>query len=116
MDVRQILKDLTIGAGVSGCEQEIVPIAEKYLKEYGDVHTDALGNVILTIDGEGDGVLLDAHMDMVGMIVTAITPEGFLRVDACGHIDTRQLGAQQVTIHGKEYKRNCNQYTSASSE
>lgn len=102
MDVRQILKDLTIGAGVSGYEQEIVPIAEKYLKEYGDVHTDALGNVILTIDGEGDGVLLDAHMDMVGMIVTAITPEGFLRVDACGHIDTRQLGAQQVTIHGKK--------------
>lgn len=102
MDVRQILKDLTIGAGVSGYEQEIVPIAEKYLKEYGDVHTDALGNVILVIDGEGDGVLLDAHMDMVGMIVTAITPEGFLRVDACGHIDTRQLGAQQVTIHGKK--------------
>ena len=102
MDVRQILKDLTIGAGVSGYEQEIVPIAEKYLKEYGDVHTDALGNVILTIDGEGDGVLLDAHMDMAGMIVTAITPEGFLRVDACGHIDTRQLGAQQVTIHGKK--------------
>ena len=42
MDVRQILKDLTIGAGVSGCEQEIVPIAEKYLKEYGEVHTDTL--------------------------------------------------------------------------
>ena len=102
MDVRQILKDLTIGAGVSGCEQEIVPIAEKYLKEYGEVHTDTLGNVILTVDGEGDGVLLDAHLDMVGMIVTAITPEGFLRVDACGHIDTRQLGAQQVTIHGKK--------------
>lgn len=102
MDVRQTLKDLTIGAGVSGYEQEIVPIAKKYLKEYGDVHTDALGNVILAIDGEGDGVLLDAHMDMVGMIVTAITPEGFLRVDACGHIDTRQLGAQQVTIHGKK--------------
>lgn len=102
MDVRQILKDLTIGAGVSGYEQEIVPIAEKYLKEYGDVHTDALGNVILAVDGEGDGVLLDAHMDMVGMIVTAIIPEGFLRVDACGHIDTRQLGAQQVTIHGKK--------------
>ena len=102
MDVRQILKDLTIGAGVSGYEQEIVPIAEKYLKEYGDVHTDALGNVILAVDGEGDGVLLDAHMDMVGMIVTAIITEGFLRVDACGHIDTRQLGAQQVTIHGKK--------------
>ena len=34
MDVRQILKDLTIGAGVSGCEQEIVPIAEKNTEKF----------------------------------------------------------------------------------
>lgn len=102
MDVRQILKDLTVGAGVSGCEYEIAPTAEKYLEKYGRVHIDTLGNVILEKDGKGDGILLDAHTDMVGMIVTSITPEGFLRVDACGHIDTRPLGAQQVTIHGKE--------------
>lgn len=102
MDVRQILKDLTVGAGVSGCEYEIASTAEKYLEKYGKVHTDALGNIILEVDGEGEGILLDAHTDMVGMTVTSITPEGFLRVAACGHIDARQLGAAQVTVHGKK--------------
>ena len=47
-------------------------------------------------------ILLDAHIDEIGMIVTYITDEGFLKVANCGGVDRRVLLAQQVTILGKE--------------
>ncbi len=102
MDIRQVLKDLTDCAGVSGCEYEAVPAARNYLEKYGKTYTDSLGNLICEIDGEGNGILLDAHIDRVGMAVTGITDDGFLRVAACGGIDNRTLAAQQVTVHSKE--------------
>ena len=47
-------------------------------------------------------LLLDAHIDEIGMIVTYITDDGFLKVSACGGLDTRLLLAQEVDILGKE--------------
>ncbi len=100
MDIQEVLKDLTGAGGVSGAEYSAAEAAEKYLSRYGKVHTDALGSLICEIDGKGPHILLDAHIDRVGMIVTSVTEEGFLRVAACGGIDNRTLCAQQVTVHG----------------
>lgn len=47
-------------------------------------------------------MLLDAHIDEIGMIVTYITEDGFLKISGCGGLDTRLLLAQQVTVYGKE--------------
>lgn len=47
-------------------------------------------------------VLLEAHIDEIGMLVTYIEENGFLKVANCGGIDRRLLLAQQVTVHGKE--------------
>jgi len=56
-----------------------------------------------TLKGESDyTVLLDAHIDEVGFIVTNIDDDGFLTVSKCGGIDIRTLPAKVVTIHGKE--------------
>lgn len=102
MDTLAVLKNLTAQSGVPGDEKKIADTLIEYLKPYGEAHTDALDSVICEI-GEGDGgFMLDAHIDRVGLIVTHITEEGFLRVAACGGIDNRTLGAQQVTVHGKE--------------
>lgn len=45
-------------------------------------------------------LLLCAHMDQVGFLVTDITPDGFLRIGAVGGIDRRILSGQAVTVFG----------------
>ncbi|MDE6775352.1 MAG: M20/M25/M40 family metallo-hydrolase, partial [Ruminococcus sp.] len=46
-------------------------------------------------------LVLDAHIDQIGMIVTEITDDGFIKVANLGGIDRRLLPAQQVIVHGK---------------
>ena len=45
---------------------------------------------------------MDAHIDRVGLIVSFIDDNGFIKVGAVGGPDRRVLAAQSVTIHGKE--------------
>ena len=101
MDIRKICEQLTQGAGVSGA-CHVLSFAEKLLGEYADVKRDALGSIIGTV-GEGKThIMLDAHLDRIGLIVTAVDESGFLRVDKCGGTDVRVLAAAEVTVWGKE--------------
>ena len=106
MDIKKVLKVLCESCGVSGEENETAKIAYSLLKEYSnDIIIDDFNNVIVNIYDAGESapkVLLDAHIDEIGMIVTYITDDGFLKVSNCGGIDKRLLLAQEVTIHGKE--------------
>ncbi len=55
------------------------------------------------LPGDSDyTILLDAHMDQVAMVVTAIDDEGFLTVAKAGGLDLRALPARPVTVHGKK--------------
>ena len=101
MDIKKITEYLTEGEGVSGNETSLAAAA-KLLGEYAEVKTDALGNVIGTFGDGGTHIMLDAHIDRIGLIVTAIDGSGFLRIDKCGGCDTRVLCAADVTIWGKE--------------
>ena len=47
-------------------------------------------------------LMLDAHIDQVGYIVTDIDEKGFVSVGSCGSPDLKMTLAQSVTIHGKE--------------
>jgi tetrahedral aminopeptidase len=47
-------------------------------------------------------ILLAAHMDAIGLMVTRITPEGFIYFTEVGGIDPRILPAQAVIVHGKQ--------------
>lgn len=95
------LKQLCAAHGVSGREECAAEVAARFLSEYAEVHRDPLGNVIGTIAGEGKHILLDAHMDQIGLIVTDLDAAGFLRVDRCGGMDARVLCGQNVTVWGK---------------
>ena len=80
MELNAILRELTAAPGASGDEQQIRETAKRLLAPYGEVHFDKLGNVVCEVKGSGKRhVLLDAHMDQIGLAVLEITPEGFLR-------------------------------------
>lgn len=105
MDIKNTLKCLSETVGI-GNITEASEVAEKHLKEYAQIkHTDNLG-IIAEIKGKSDYTLLiEAHIDEVGFIVTDIDGNGFLTVSACGGIDLRALPSRQVDIHGKETVR-----------
>lgn len=106
MDIKEILSRLTETAGVSGDEYAVSVLAADILGEYGEASSDRnTGCVYFKRSGwEKDKpvVLLDAHIDEIGMIVTYITDDGFLKVSGCGGLDNRVLLAQQVTVCGRE--------------
>ncbi|MDE6766568.1 MAG: hypothetical protein K2J35_00050 [Eubacterium sp.] len=97
----ELLKELTQTVGVSGCEENIVSLLNEKLAPYGNVSVDVMNNVFCTF-GEGYHFLLDAHLDEIGLIVTDITDDGFIRFGKCCNIDTRPLPALEVSVWGRE--------------
>lgn len=97
----ELLKELTQTIGVSGCEENIAALLREKLSSYGDVTVDNMNNVFCTF-GEGYHFLLDAHLDEIGLIVTDITDDGFIKFSNCGGIDARPLPAMEVSIWGRE--------------
>lgn len=100
-NILKLLETLTAAPAVSGAEDGVVQILGDMLSGYGEVHTDALNNVTCTF-GEGTHFLLEAHCDEVGMIVTEITDDGFIKLDACGGADARIMSAAEVCVYGKK--------------
>ena len=106
MDIKSVLKTLTSAVGVSGDEFSASEKASELLREYADgVSIDAFGNVTGYVkSGKADAktLLLDAHIDQVGLVVTFIDEKGFVGAGKCGSPDLRTLLAQSVVIHGKK--------------
>lgn len=100
------LKRLCALEGVSGREDAVrayVLDALDKSKAPMDVHVDALGSVIVRMEGKrraGRTVLFAAHMDEVGLIITGATGEGFLRFATVGGLDPRVLFGRRVLING----------------
>lgn len=104
--IKQNLKALCTAVGVAGLENAACNKAAELLKQYtNEVRIDRTGNVIAMLKCGIAGaktVLLDAHIDEIGMIVTSICDKGFLRISNCGGIDRRLLSAQEVIVHCKD--------------
>ncbi|MBQ3222343.1 MAG: M20/M25/M40 family metallo-hydrolase [Clostridia bacterium] len=85
--MRNTLKTLTTTYGGAGRENTVAEVIREMVAPYVDtIETDALGNLICIKKGEGKRVMLAAHMDHIGFIVTNIDENGFLRVHNCGGI------------------------------
>ena len=103
MNIKETLKQLLNAKGISGNEDSVCETALSILKEYCPDAYIKNGNVIGRFGDFIENrphILLDAHIDQVGMIVTYITEDGFIKVGNVGGLDRRLLPAQQVTIHG----------------
>ena len=105
LDIKAALRALTDEIGVSGDEFSASRKAAELLAEYAEnVSVDDFGNVTgIVKSGKPNAktLLLDAHIDRVGLIVTYIDDRGFLSVGACGSPDIKTYLAQSVTVHGK---------------
>ena len=101
-EVYALLEELCGATGVSGAEVSAAETVAAMLGKYMPVKTDALGSVTGRKEGRGVHIMLDAHLDQIGLIVTAADDEGFLKVAKCGGADCRVLAASDVTVHGKK--------------
>ncbi len=101
MNTVDLIKNLVSLPAVSGNEDSLIEYLTGILSNYGEVKIDAMNNVSCTF-GEGYNLLLDAHLDEIGMTVTSITDDGFLKVGAVGGIDRRMLLGYEVDVWGRE--------------
>ena len=98
------LKKLTMMDGVSGDEKPVRDFIIERIKDRVDSwYVDNMGNLITFKKGTGLNrkVMLAAHMDEVGLLITGINDNGLLKFKAVGGIDTRVLVGKRVRI-GKD--------------
>lgn len=98
----ELLKQLCLLNGVSGDEGEVRAFLRAQAEPYADsIRTDALGNLIVFKRGAkatGNRLLLAAHMDEVGLIITHVTDEGFLKFGFVGGVDRRIAIGKPVVL------------------
>lgn len=105
MDIRDTIKKLSSLRGVSGYEFRISDsIAEIFAEYCPVVRKDALGSVtgiLPSRKSDASTIMIEAHMDEIGMMITDIDDRGFLYFTNIGGIDSRILPAKEVVVHGK---------------
>lgn len=100
----ELLKRLCAIDGASGNEAAVREFIICEIKNYCEYSVDNIGNIIAFKKGKNESkrrIMIDAHTDEVGLIITSITPDGFLRFKTLGGIDTAVLMMRRVLINGK---------------
>ncbi|MDX1662238.1 MAG: hypothetical protein R3272_00490 [Candidatus Promineifilaceae bacterium] len=114
MDVYQSLERLTEIPGPSGMEERIANAVGELWEPYVDTMSqDRVGNLFAVRRGAGEGerrrLLIAAHMDEIGLMVSRLeqypkdsdNAAGYLRLSPVGGVDVRHLFGQQVVVHGE---------------
>lgn len=106
----ELLRQLVEMSGIPGREDRVRNLIVEQLKPMVDeIRVDQIGNVIAFKKGSGRApasgrkkLMIAAHMDEIGFVVSYIDDKGFLRVQPLGGFDPRTLMAQRVTVLGKK--------------
>jgi tetrahedral aminopeptidase len=101
----KLLKELCEASGIPGREERLRAIVERELKPVAqDVRVDALGSFIATRRADRRKsprkLMIAAHMDEIGFVVTHIDEKGHLRLAPLGGHDPRNMVAQRVNVCG----------------
>ncbi len=92
-----ILKELTEAFGPSGNEAVVGALIEKKIRDRADrLFYDNLGNLVAVREGPPPRIMLSAHMDEIGVVVTHIDESGFLRLAPVGGIAPHLLPGQRL--------------------
>lgn len=101
MEITKLINELCEAVSI-GHIRTASDIAKNELSKYAEIYDFGSIGVVGKIgsDINKPTLLLDAHIDEVGFIVTAIFDDGFVKVSNVGGIDSRILPSTKVTIHG----------------
>ncbi len=95
------LRELSLMNGVSGRENKVREYIIEKIKDKCKYSVDNLGNITAFKKGKktpDNKIMLDAHMDEVGIIITHITDEGLIKFSCVGGIDTKVLLGKQFVF------------------
>lgn len=102
--LQENLFQLTNTVGLSGNEKAIAEVLVKKLREIGvDGEIDAFGNVtgfVPSSDPNAPVLLLEAHLDQIGLMISGIDKDGTLQFVNIGGVDERILPGMEVVVHG----------------
>lgn len=98
----ELLERLTRLSGVAGREERAREALAELLRPYADLRVDRLGNLIAHKPGPGPRLMLVAHLDEIGLIVTEVEEKGFLRFAQVGVLPPawRLVGTRVVFADG----------------
>lgn len=100
-----LLRKLSEACGISGFEEQVRDVIKDELNgKVDEMETDIMGNLITTHNGADDkpSVMLASHMDEIGLMVSYIDDEGFLRFVKIGGINDQMLLNQEVYVQTEE--------------
>lgn len=106
MNTAQLLMKLSDTDIISGCERDsaLRDIVAEYLDiSVNDMEYDNLSNLIIPVTEKGEKhILLEAHADETGFIVTSVTENGFIKIAPVGGTYSASLLGSLFTVYGKE--------------
>lgn len=107
----ELLEKLCLEFGPSGSEDRVADLIISQIDEYCDAYfKDRNGNITAKVCGRGlyynkqepKKLMLSAHMDEVGVMVSEVTDDGYLRFETVGGISAAVLGGRRVVLRGRE--------------
>ncbi len=102
--LQEMLFRLCSAPGAAGREDGAAQVAAEMLSFLPNVKIDTLGSVVASFGNPESKrhILLDAHLDQIGMLVTSVDENGFLKVARDGGMDRRVLPGSRLVVYGKE--------------
>lgn len=101
-ELKEKLKEYMEIPRMSGYESEMAKRFLTDMKKYTDkAYVDKAGNVIAEFKGNDErvpSIMVFAHMDTIGFVITCITPDGFLKVDRVGGVPEKVLQGKGVRV------------------
>ncbi len=97
-----LLKEYSSISAIAGREDKMREAILEKIKPYADkIDIDPIGNILVFKKGKSTPkakLMIDAHMDEIGFIITGVTDEGLLRFEKVGGIDDKVIFGRRVAI------------------
>ena len=105
METKEFLIQMNKVPHVSAYEDELTQLISAEFSKYAKVSVDKFGNLIANKPGSlsnGPKIMLSAHMDEIGMMVSTLCDNGFVKFARVGGINPKNILGQEVIIHGRQ--------------
>ena len=103
MELQTFLSEVTAIPGTPGREAKVAQyIAAAFSDVCDETHVDRMYNVVARTGKQGPRIMIAAHLDEIGLVVTQIEEDGCLRITRSGGVDPRILPSMEVAVQTEE--------------